>query len=390
MKIRRPEIFFAVVCLITGVLWNIISEWRLSVSFQRDSTLTRSDLVYDMVFVLLISLGVFIAIRFYRKQWQDSVSHYKTLFNTSPLPMWIFDIDTEKFLLVNQAMVEKYGYTRKELKAMSPVDIRPAEEVEKFLHDIHLRKSGVQDVGIWKHKKKDGTVFHVRVRTNKIMFRGKECFLVIADDISDLIEKETEIQRLSLVAEHTVNGIIITGTGRKIEWVNEAFINMTGYSFEEALGKMPIELLHGPDTDKQQEWMMKENIVKGEYYSGEVLNYRKDGTPFWVQTTVSPIEIEGKAEKHVAIFVDITERKMHEQQISQQNNALRDIAFASSHVVRAPLANIIGLTDLLKDAPVAEHGKIIEHLQTSSQRLDSAVKEMVRQSVDVSNNFPSA
>lgn len=381
MKICKPETFFSLLCLSLGLTWIFFSSWMLSQFGLSPSHPNQIDYYTDAGFVVIVSLIIFIGIRFYRTRLSHSEFHYKTLFNTSPLPMWIFDIATGRFLLVNKAMIDKYGYSKKELLNMSPVDIRPSEEVERFLADMALKKRGIQDVGIWTHKKKNGELFTVQVRTNILNYRGKECYLVIADDISDLVKKETEIERLSLVAKHTVNGIIITGKDRTIEWVNDAFIKMTGYSFNEVAGKSPIELLHGEETDKEAEKQMNHIIASNENYSGEILNYRKDGSKMWVQTTVSPIEINGKTEKHVAIFIDITDRKQHEAMIWQQNERLKDIAFASSHLIRAPLANILGLTDLLNEEIQPDH-EIIAHLKSSAKKLDDVVRDLVIQTTN--------
>jgi PAS domain S-box-containing protein len=386
MKIRKPEIFFSLLCLFVGSCWVLGTEAISQQNFSADE-LRKWTTYADGSFVLIVTIVLFFSIRFYRLKLTHSQNSYKTLFNTSPLPMWIFDIESGKFLLVNQAMVDKYGYSKKELMQMSPVSIRPAEEVPRYLADIQLKNEGMHDVGIWKHKKKNGNIFIVQVRTNKILYKQRECFLVIADDITELMQSKSEIERLSLVAKHTINGIIITGEHRRIEWVNDAFIKMTGYSFNEVVGENPIELLHGEETDKNVEAEMSSLISKGKSYSGEVLNYKKDGTKMWVQTTVSPVEENGAVNKYVAIFLDITERKNQESLIRHQNARLKEIAFASSHLIRAPLANILGLTSLLDETgSVANDKQIIEYLKASAQKLDLAITEMVKRSVHSSIN----
>jgi PAS domain S-box-containing protein len=380
MKIRKPEIFFPLLCLVSGFAWIIVSRWLINEDRFTDAQLLSIDRNTDVIFLFIVSAVIYFCIRFYRQRFMASEFKYRVLFDTSPLPMWIFEIESGRFLLVNNAMEQKYGYSKKELLAMSPVDIRPAEEVPRFLADVEQRAGGVQDVGIWIHRKKTGELFTVQVRTNKIIYKDRKCFLVIADDISDLIRKEKEIERLSLVAKHTTNGIIITGKDRSIEWVNDAFIEMTGYRFEDAVGRMPTELLHGIETDKSVEAEMTKLIGEGKNFSGELLNYKKDGSTMWVQTTVSPVEIDGKADKYVAIFIDITDRKKQEEMIRRQNNRLKDIAFASSHLIRAPLANILGLTELLDESDKAANKEIVAHLKSSAHKLDETIKEMVSQS----------
>jgi PAS domain S-box-containing protein len=384
MKLRKPEISFSILCLLAGFAWIFVSRLVLSPQKFSDARLHQLDKYADALFVFLASIIIYFGIRFYRKRFLASESRYRVLFDTCPLPLWIFDTNGSRFVLVNTAMTEKYGYSRRELLSMSPVEIRPPEDIPLFLNFLEQIKEGIVDAGIWTHKKKNGERFTVQITTTRINFEKKACLLVVADDITELIKKENEIERLSLVAKHTINGIIITGKERRIEWVNDAFIKMTGFGLEEVLGKVPTDILHGAETDKQTEEEMKALIAAGKSYSGEVLNYKKDGSRMWVQTTASPVEVNGTVDKYVAIFTDITERKKHEDLISQQNARLKDIAFASSHLIRAPLANILGLTDLLQENH-AGSDQVLHHLKSSAHKLDEVIREMVSQSSKLNN-----
>jgi len=381
MKIRNPEIFFSILFLVLGVSWIYISGFIFPEQDYSATHMKKVSQYANSIFVLLVATILYLSIHFYRKRLLVSESKYKIVFETSPLPMWIFNIETAKFLLVNKAMINKYGYTRKELLNMSAFDIRPVEEVKKFIGFVSDAKEGILDAGIWTHKKKSGELFTVQIRTAMITYQKQQCFLVVADDISDLIKQEAAIERLSLVAKHTLNGIIITGKDRRIEWVNDSFIEMTGYSFGEVIGRIPTDLLHGIETSKTVEMEMAAAIAKGLNFSGEILNYKKDGSSMWVQTTVSPVEVNGTVDKYVAIFLDITERKRQETLIMLQNQRLREIAFASSHFIRAPLSNILGLTQLLKEDP----GSVVHitaHLQTSAEHLDYPIHKLVSQASD--------
>lgn len=385
MRIRRPEIFFSVLCLVLGLSWQIITDGVMNTFGGVDNGRSPADTISDVSFVVVVAIIIYFFIRFYRRQLSTREFDYRILFNTSPLPSWIFDIETDKFMLVNQAMAEKYGYSREELLNMSPTQIRPAEDLPLYLQHYRSGDDNVQDAGVWRHMKRNGEIFYVQIRKKRIRYHEMDCVLVIADDITELIEKEKKIQRLSLVAQHAVNGIIVTGEDNRIEWVNEAFTTMTGYTAEEVIGREPADLLHGPETDAAEAMIMAQKIRNDETYAGEILNYRKDGSNFWVQTTVSTIKVDGNITQHVAIFIDVTQRKQHEQLILQQHHTLRDIAFASSHVVRAPLANILGLTELFDQSTPDNQHEIVEHLRASAKKLDNAVKEMVRQSVAVTH-----
>jgi PAS domain-containing protein len=85
---------------------------------------------------------------------------------------------------------------------------------------------------------------------NDVTFFGSACRLVCATDITEKIKKDADITRLSLVAKNATNSVIITDKEAKIEWVNEAFTALTGYTMKEVIGKRPSEFLHGELTDQ--------------------------------------------------------------------------------------------------------------------------------------------
>ncbi len=380
MKLPKPEILFSSLFLLGEAIW-IYFSYEYGTPQIIETGNWDAEMYTEYIIVFFLAILIFIVVRSYRLRSEKMAKEYHSLFESSPIPMWIIDADTKMFVLVNEAMQQKYGYSKNELYKMTTYDIRPSKEVKRLDDFLQQVQEGLQDTGVWIHKKKSGEEFYVQTRTNNYKYKGRDSIIVLADDITNLIEKEKEISRLSLVARNTINGIIITDTNRRIEWVNDAFTKMTGFSLNEAQQKLPTELLHGHGTDKFVEQQMKDAIKAGKSYSGEVLNYRKDGSELWVQTTISPLLIDGKIEKHVAIFLDINERKQQEYLIQNQNARLKEIAFASSHLIRAPLSNILGLTQLLNDDP-AVINDIATHLKTSANQLDEAIRQMVKQASD--------
>lgn len=121
----------------------------------------------------------------------DTERRYRLLFERNPLPFWVFDAETLRFLEVNEAAVRHYGYRREEFLAMSVLDIRPPEDGEA----VRLSMFGApSDEGqIWRHLKKDGSVIDVRVYTASITYDGRPARLVLAEDISDTLAYEREL-----------------------------------------------------------------------------------------------------------------------------------------------------------------------------------------------------
>lgn len=122
--------------------------------------------------------------------------------------------------------------------------------------------------------------------------------------------KERELARLALIAKRTNNLIVITGADRTIQWVNEAFIRLTGYSMEEAIGQSPGALLQGPSTDAGTVRRVSRKLNAGEAVHFEILNYRKDGEKYWLEVDIQPVyNHKNELDYFIAIQSDITQRK---------------------------------------------------------------------------------
>lgn len=128
-----------------------------------------------------------------------------------------------------------------------------------------------------------------------------------------LTEKEAESRKLAMVAERTDNAVIVANREGKIEWVNVAFERMTGWRLEEVKGRKPGDFLQGPRTDPEAARIMGARLRAGEGFYTEILNYRKDGTEYWVNIEVQPIlDDEGRLTHFMAIETDISEKKRRE------------------------------------------------------------------------------
>ena len=128
---------------------------------------------------------------------RKSEEQYRMLFQANPLPMWVFDTETLGFLAVNDAALHHYGYTLSEFFSMTLKDIRPPEELPRFLHDIQLDQTrGFRDSygEPSKHRKKDGTVIEVEISAHPIRFRAVPAQLVMVNDVTE--RKKLEAQFL--------------------------------------------------------------------------------------------------------------------------------------------------------------------------------------------------
>jgi two-component system cell cycle sensor histidine kinase/response regulator CckA len=126
----------------------------------------------------------------------ESERRYRNLFELNPQAMWVFDIDTLRFLAVNNAAVRSYGYSREEFLAMTVKDIRPPEDVPALLGDVATaipEEGGSRPRGQWRHVRKDGSITHVEVSANDIDFEGRPARLVLVTDVTDRLRLEAKL-----------------------------------------------------------------------------------------------------------------------------------------------------------------------------------------------------
>ncbi|MBL9134316.1 MAG: PAS domain S-box protein [Verrucomicrobiales bacterium] len=146
-----------------------------------------------------------------------------------------------------------------------------------------------------------------------------------------LARSEAEARLLGLVAARTNNGVVITDDHGRIVWVNQGFTRITGYELDEVKGQTPGRILQGTGTDPATVTYMRECLRDHRGFETEVLNYAKDGTPYWLSIEVQPVRnAEGTLTHYLAIETDITGRR-------QAQEALR----AEKEMLTSTLASII-------------------------------------------------
>ncbi len=139
-----------------------------------------------------------------------------------------------------------------------------------------------------------------------------------------LLAQQAQLRKLALVAARTDNAVIITDPAGLIEWVNEGFTRITGYTLEDAVGRKPGQLLQGRDTDPQGIAAMRQALSRGEGITVELLNYGKSGKPYWNLIEIQPVHDDrGKLAQFVAIESDVTARRQLEQQAAKSAEQLR-------------------------------------------------------------------
>jgi len=129
-----------------------------------------------------------------RVDLERSEHQYRLLFESNPLPMWVFDRETLQFLAVNEAAIHHYGFSREEFLEMTIKDIRPSEEIPRLMQALSQPIKGYQLSGNWQHRRKDDTIIDVEIAAHSIDFEGRPAELVLANDVTDRIHTEETLR----------------------------------------------------------------------------------------------------------------------------------------------------------------------------------------------------
>jgi PAS domain S-box-containing protein len=130
-----------------------------------------------------------------------SERNYRMLFEAHPQPMWLYDVETLAFLDVNDAASTRYGYSHEEFLAMTIKDIRPKQDVPKFMELIAVPLPPFDKSGPWRHLLKDGSTVQVLVTSHAVTFGAHNARFVLAEDLSESQQLELELHQSQARAE---------------------------------------------------------------------------------------------------------------------------------------------------------------------------------------------
>lgn len=521
---------------VVSAVYIFTSDYFLELFIHDSGLISKLQTVKGLLFIIITSVLLHVLMtmninklsNYYRQiidfklvseeQSKQSKQEYIALFNHSPLPMWIFDLDTLRFLNVNEAACEHYGFSYEEFMTMNIKDIRPDSEVPQMeaLLNKTIQTSDASFLGLMKHRKKNGEIIQVKLKTSQVNFEGHLGILVTAVDIShenniqnkllaantrlkqaceiatmgywtndlntgeifwsmemhkifqtnpetfaltmdniksrfhpeerhklntatfsnfeinEIVESEQRIitesgkikwilERIHLIRDDNnlpirLEGIAVDITNRKlheqeifesnerfkilakatveaiIDWdhindtifYGEGFNTMFGYETGVANKNLWLKNIHPDDSKRVIRDLRKamKNAQK-EFFNAEYRFVKANGDMAYIQHKGIFIRNnDGEVARIIGAMVDLTESLEKMNTIEQQNKTLKDISWTQSHVVRAPLANLMGLINLLKDNKKMGYtdDRLIDYIGESATKLDHIIHDIVKKS----------
>lgn len=327
---------------------------------------------------------------------------YRLLFQNNPMPLWVLDRETFKFLDVNESALKLYGYNREEFLSMSSVELRPEEERSRYL-TLDRGASGTQKRGIWKHRKKDGSIIHSEVIVHEIDFEGKPARLVLANDVTDKVNALRELQlseaRFRRIFDSKMIGFLFWDDKRKITECNDLFLELVGYNRADLYnGLMHLDKMTPPEFAEAENLSLEQIKLNGVCEPFEKEYTRKDGTRVPVMVGAANIN-DSPSVKGVTFVMDISLRKRMELEILElnrdlenrvnertkalqlANKELESFTYSVSHDLRAPLRAIHGYSQMLTEdyeSKLDSEGiRLLESIISNARRMGQLVDDLL-------------
>ena len=313
---------------------------------------------------------------------QDSEKRYRRLFESARDGILILDADTGKVVDVNPFLLQLLGYSYDDLCGQHIwdlgvfKDIAASKDAFKTLQDTEYIR--YEDLPL---ETRDGLPIAVEFVSN--VYLVDQCKVIQCNirDITMRKQSDAERKRLMTAVVQIGEGIVITNAQGIIEFVNPAFVQMTGYNWDEAVGKNPC-ILNSGKQDQAFYRNLWETISTGNIWTGRIVNKRKDGTLYTEEMTISPVrDPYSRIVNYVAVKRDISDHLRLTAQFhqAQKMEAVGLLAGGVAHDYNNMLTVILGYAELalIKVAPADPLHADLEAICNAARRSVDITRQLL-------------
>lgn len=357
-----------------------------------------------IIFKLILSkngdrnIAIFEKLKNTNDEIKESNEKYDIVAKATSDTIWDWNIQEDSFSW-NKGIKSVFGYTNDEVGSSSKWWFDKIHPEDSIKMSIRLYSFIEQKTENWQDQ------YRFQCADNSYKYVLDKGFLLKDENgkairmigaIQDITKQKEEEQRLKLletVFTQSKDSIIITEANSidekipKIIYVNPAFSSMSGYDFEEITGKS-ADPFNSPNSDRSELEKLISCIKNQQECLVETISLTKNRDEYWVRFSMIPIyNSENELSHWISIQRDITDEKKQEKEkeqlireLTQNNKDLKQFSYITSHNLRAPLSNLIGLLQLLEDIPIEnqELKEILNGFNKSTHLLNDTINDLVK------------
>ena len=324
---------------------------------------------------------------------KKSEEQYKLLFNNNPLPMCAFEVKEHTILMVNEAAIEHYGFSEEEFLQMTIDDLENKNLLKANDAPPVVSKINCNVIVDLQHKKKNNEIIDVEIRTHEIVMEGRDACLAVIHDVTERNKAKEQLreseQMFRTITENFPNGAVaildkdftilyMAGKEFHIKGVEASFFDHTDYTSH----------FHDPVKEKVKNNLEKVFEGKSVVFEAkfEELSYMISAVPLY--------ESSGSINKILIASQNITEQKRNEsekelliEELTQNNSDLRQFSYITSHNLRAPLSNLLGIIKLLDTSLITDPMTILllQNFEECTLQLNDTVNDLINVLIIKSN-----
>ncbi len=319
----------------------------------------------------------------------ESENKFRQIFSLSPLAIAISDYPSGKIIDLNEQFCKMTGFEREYLIGKTSLELQLTDTKNKNSQTGELTgKNRVLGYEV-SFRSGNGELKHILLNSATIRLKDELKIITVFSDITQIINDQSKIRKLSTAIENSENTIIITNNDGDIEYANPAFIKTSGYTLEEVIGSKTSILksdCHDPSFFKS----MWDTILSGKTWKGEICNKKKNGELYWVSASVSPVidPYSDTVINFVVIKEDITKKKQQIEGLTRSEEQLRNLNATKDkffsiigHDLIDPFSALIGfsniLTDALKSKNIDDSLEYASYIHQSAQRVFNLLQNLL-------------